>query len=70
MIDTSAENIIPEEQIIPTYQMAASPEPQNNNKSTLEAIMQLNKNAWDKSCEEYSSFCKAYYVNLVLTNRF
>ena len=37
---------------------------------TLDSIMQCNRNAWDRSCEEYTSFCKAYYINLVLTNRY
>ena len=26
--------------------------------------------AWEKSCSEYITYCKAYYVNLLLTNRF
>ena len=32
--------------------------------------MRQNRSAWDKSCEEYIDFCKAYYINLVLTNRY
>ena len=36
----------------------------------LESLMRQNRSAWDKSCEEYTDFCKAYYINLVLTNRY
>ena len=36
----------------------------------FQKAMDKNKEAWNKSCEEYTKFCKAYYVNLVLTNRF
>ena len=36
----------------------------------MRELLEMNRYAWDKSCQEYTTFCKAYYINLVLTNRF
>ena len=49
------------------YQSAKAAEVDVKN---MQEMLDKNRNAWDKSCEEYTTFCKAYYINLVLTNRF
>ena len=35
----------------------------------IEEILALNKDAWDKSSQEYIDYCKTYYINIMLTNR-
>ena len=36
----------------------------------INAMIQSNKQAWDKATVEYLEYCKTYYVNFILANRF
>ena len=58
-----------QQQEVAAAEVSTSPAHQHRGVD-LEGLMLQNRSAWDRSCEEYTDFCKAYYINLVLTNRY